>query len=309
MDEDKLPALAKLIDEGASGPLSGVVSASTPVNWTSLATGSRANRHGVTGAMQLHPDRGGVQSIGKQSWRAPSFWETIAATGKNIATIGWPATRPADRWPGVVIDDSFAIAGASPPNDWPMPPHAVSPPSLRPALAPLQIRPREIVMEQLLHFFPDLATLDHKLDKRPSRVARALAETASLHAVATHVLVEGNSAVCAIYYPLLEQLARSIGWDEFIAAATYQFLDMMLARVIDLVGSDVDVLVVAPGGLRVSADKSEVFQDMAAGFVVAQGVSLGAMHLFTGRAFLTLPQQFLRWPGSRQRYRRRSHPF
>lgn len=240
LDQGALPALERLVEGGASGALAGLSPPIPQVVWTSLATGLRANRHGVTGALEVRPDRGGVQPIGRRSWRAPALWETLSTAGVKTAVIGWPATWPASRWPGVMIDDGFARFRNEPAEDWPMPRGAASPPALRQTIAELRVHPSEIDAGQIMHFIPDLATIDPNSDKRPLKVAIALAETASIHAAATYVMAKEEWELCVIRYPLLARIAGE---------PSYRFLDMMLGRLLTLAGEGTRAIVVSPNGL------------------------------------------------------------
>src|SRR5882724_13268872 len=105
IDAGKLPTLARLVESGSSGRLTGLAPFTETIAWTSLATGRFAEHHGVTGYLELRPDRGGLQPIGKRSWRAPAFWEVLSSAGFETAVINWAATTPADHWAGLMVDD------------------------------------------------------------------------------------------------------------------------------------------------------------------------------------------------------------
>lgn len=263
VDSGMMPNLGRLVDGGSSGVLAGLRPLLAPMVWTSVATGCRAAAHGVAGAAEVRPDQGGIQPVGRRSWRAPSFWETLSAAGVSTAIVGWPATRPADGWPGTLIDDSFAEATGADFDTWSLPPHCISPQPLREALRELRVHPSDIAGTQLAALVPSAVEIDQKTDDRLARLAVILAEAATIHAAATHLIENTSWELFAIHYGFLGRVqqqfmryrsAEAAMIDEDarifgpVVDSAYRFQDMMLGRLLDLAGSDTDVLIVSANG-------------------------------------------------------------
>lgn len=249
-----MPALSRLLDNGASGtlatlpPLSGASLAAT------LATGRRARHHGVAAPVEVRPDGGGIQPAGRRSWRAPAFWEVAAAAGAAVCVVGWPATRPATRWPGVVVDDAYAEAQGPAFDDWPMPPESVAPQTLRGALRGLRVHPTDIAAAEIAALLPAFGTVARRPDERAGAVAALLAQAATVHAAATHLAAAGPD-VMVVHYPFLGSAHRL-----FLAGhgdpgatrggaldAAYRFQDMLLDRLVAACAFETVVLA-APRG-------------------------------------------------------------
>jgi tetratricopeptide (TPR) repeat protein len=195
--------------------------------WTSIATGVPPDAHGIGFTMEVRPDRGGVQPVSARSWQAPPVWEILAAAGIPTIVVGWPASWPAETWPGIAVDERFAQPTISMQQDWPLPPHCVTPPRLRAILRGLRVHPHELASEA-----------------RGSLPAPALATDASIHAAATYLAEREPWQFLAVHYGLLVQ-------DDTDDA--YRFQDAMLGRFLVLAGPEADAIVVSPQGVLIAA--------------------------------------------------------
>jgi hypothetical protein len=247
-----LPNLHRLIEDGASGSLQAPPPPLTEMLWTSLATGYRARRHGVTSPLEQRLDGGGVQPVGRRSWRAAAFWEELAQDGLTTCVVNWPATWPAACWPGTMIDERFAKAAGKQFEDWPMPQDCVSPAHMRSALRALRVHPADISGDEIAVFAPNSPEIIPESDEHVIRIATLIAETATVHAVATHLMAESRWDLLVARYDLLAQaqivFQRQGEATEPLAGldAAYQFFDMMLGRVLKLCDETTDLIVVSP---------------------------------------------------------------
>jgi hypothetical protein len=257
LDAGKLPNLLRLVESGSSGPLTGLVPALEPIVWTTLATGRLAEHHGVLAGLEIRPDRGGVQPVGRRSWRAPSFWEVLSTVGLRTAVVNWPATSPAANWPGIVVDESFATPSAIDFDTWPLAPHCVSPASWREAMADLRVHPREIAISDLIGLVPRAGEIDQKQDRRLARLSVSLARAVSVHSAATYLAETAQWDMLAVRYSLLADVVRDIAARPNeanadltpyagVSEAAYRFQDTMLGRLLQLAGKDTRVLLLAP---------------------------------------------------------------
>ncbi len=92
IDRGKMPALARLIDEGVSADLRSLDTLLSPRIWTSIATGKLPIKHGIWG---FHCTRGDL--------RAKRVWDIVREAGGSVGVFQWMATWPPE------MDDAFCV--------------------------------------------------------------------------------------------------------------------------------------------------------------------------------------------------------
>lgn len=115
----ELPNISRLMDEGSYGVLHSLRTYRkkvdkwgywSPVVWTSVATGVRPRRHGITDfVLEGGPARGGIAASTQRT--APAFWNLLSAFGKKVAVVGWWATWPAEPISGYMVSSHVGIRG------------------------------------------------------------------------------------------------------------------------------------------------------------------------------------------------------
>ena len=107
-----MPHLARLRDEGVSGPLATLTELPiSPVIWTSIATGKLPAKHGVTWFLVDAPD-GGRVPVRSHNRRVKALWNILAEKDRPVGVVGWWATAPAeDVGSGVVVSDALGWHG------------------------------------------------------------------------------------------------------------------------------------------------------------------------------------------------------
>ena len=124
--EGSLPTFARLLSEGAAGPLASLAPYDRAALWTSAATGKKPAKHGVvsefrrvalSGTFRLLPVVPGlgrlVPPLG--TWvredgarrRSLTFWEILVARGHESAVLNWPCSAPARDGPVLWATDRF----------------------------------------------------------------------------------------------------------------------------------------------------------------------------------------------------------
>src|SRR5262245_45910800 len=93
LDAGRLPQLERLIDGGVMGQLASGGPLLSPLVPTTLATGVRADRHGILTDTEPDPRTGGLRSVGPRSRRAPALWNRLDRRGLDAHVVGWPATN------------------------------------------------------------------------------------------------------------------------------------------------------------------------------------------------------------------------
>lgn len=101
--EGRLPNLAKLLDEGAWGPLQSVPNMNTAPAWTTFMTGKNPGKHGVFWFAEEGERRGTVRFVNASDRRATSLWRLLSAAGRQIVVANVPLTYPAEAVNGVLM--------------------------------------------------------------------------------------------------------------------------------------------------------------------------------------------------------------
>lgn len=272
LDAGKLPHLDRIVENGCVGTLRAAAPLVRALQWTTLATGVRAPRHGVCADVEVREDAAGVRPASAASWRVPAVWDVAAAAGLGTAVIGWPGTHPATLRPhGTIVDDAFGEALGPGIDAWPLLPDCVTPESLRPALRDLRVHPGDLLGPELVQLVPQAHRIDQSRDPRLARLAVALARAATVHAAATHLAARDDWQLLAVVYPWLADVQREClrfhppaapdtsATDAEIFGPTveraYRVQDVMLGRLLQCAGEGVTVVVVSPYGFAVRGER------------------------------------------------------
>jgi predicted AlkP superfamily phosphohydrolase/phosphomutase len=108
----RLPNLARLMREGASGTLSSIFPPLSPVAWTGIMTGKNSGRHGIFEFLEYEhdPRQGKVNS--SRAIRTELVWEIAGRAGKQTVAGAVPMSYPPRKAPGSYLGDFLAPADA-----------------------------------------------------------------------------------------------------------------------------------------------------------------------------------------------------
>lgn len=101
----RMPSLATLIREGRTARLKSSIPLLSPIIWTSIATGTTPNRHGVLDFLEIEPSTGVAVPISGRSRRVPAVWNLASFAGRRVGVVGWWATHPAEEVNGFFVSD------------------------------------------------------------------------------------------------------------------------------------------------------------------------------------------------------------
>lgn len=263
LDAGELPHLDRLVGRGIMGNLAAPQPLVDPMLAASLATGTSPEQHGIIDFVEPGPE-GEVRLATASSRGAPALWNVASAAGKHVLVVGWPQV-PAERVAGTFVTRLFARvderSGSSPP-----PAGSVHPKERGRELAELRIHPEEIGAEELLAFVPEAGRIDQERDRSLAALAVVLAETATLHNVATHELEHRPWELAVLSYDILDALGHlfavhhpptvaSVGGLDAspyagVLRAAYRFSDSLLGRLVELAGDETTVLLVSSHGFH-----------------------------------------------------------
>jgi predicted AlkP superfamily phosphohydrolase/phosphomutase len=110
LEKGELPHLAGLMREGASGPLTSFHPISSPVIWSSIATGKSMAKHGITGFILKPADRitdtpDSKPVLVRNTRKCQALWNILSGLGRSVGVIGWWATWPVEEVRGYMISD------------------------------------------------------------------------------------------------------------------------------------------------------------------------------------------------------------
>lgn len=106
-ERGELPHLRALAERGASASL-GTAYNSSPVIWTTIATGVVPERHGITDFVVATP--AGDVPISSTVRRVPALWNMATRAGRRAAVLGWWGSWPAEEdVAGIVWSDRILL--------------------------------------------------------------------------------------------------------------------------------------------------------------------------------------------------------
>lgn len=112
IEAGRMPHLAALRERSAWGTIETLHDVPlSPVIWTSVATGKRADEHGIAWFMVDRPDgtRAPVRSTNRT---AEALWTILATHGRKAGVVGWWATYPAEEvGDGAIVSDAVGFHG------------------------------------------------------------------------------------------------------------------------------------------------------------------------------------------------------
>ncbi|MEO8585361.1 MAG: alkaline phosphatase family protein [Acidobacteriota bacterium] len=265
--EGAMPVVARLLREGAAGPLAPLSPYDRAALWTTAATGKRPLKHGVVssrrwesplGTLRLLPVLpgsavpGGAHPAAEAgaARRSLTFWEILASRGHEAAVLGWPASSPARE--GLVLWASDAFFEGSAAGSTALPEEGaaqarlfrVSPDGLdRPlarALVPDGLARGEARLSPLRGAASDLTVTGAALAALPGGprnvsaiVLSGLAEVSGLFGAA------GNARYWGLSVPEADARAAAL-------RAYYRFLDDLLGEILEREGQERTICLFAP---------------------------------------------------------------
>jgi len=95
LDQGLMPTLDQFINQGTMGNLATLRPILSPMLWNSIATGKRADKHGIHGFMEPDPQNGGVRPVTSTSRKVKAIWNILTQRGYKTHVLGWFAGHPA----------------------------------------------------------------------------------------------------------------------------------------------------------------------------------------------------------------------
>ncbi len=99
--EGKLPALAALMQAGASGPLESTLPPVTSPAWPAFMTGKNPGKHGVFDF--LRPSAGTFEMVNASQIDGKLLWEILSDAGRSVGVLNVPITYPPRKVNGYLV--------------------------------------------------------------------------------------------------------------------------------------------------------------------------------------------------------------
>ncbi len=262
-----MPNLQGLIERGVRGDITSLDPKLSPLLWTSIATGKTADKHGVLNFVEPVPESGTLRISSSTTRKTKALWNIATQSGLRSLVVNWYATHPAEPISGINVTNLFQ---ENPPQTadapWPMPPESVHPADLAADLAPGRVHPLRITAESILPLVPDLARLDPR-DRRIEMLAKQMARCASVHNIATGLLeAEPEVDLAMVFYDTIDVMGhyfmqyhpprmwhvseKDFATYRHVMNGVYQFHDLMLGRILELVGAETTIILLSDHGFH-----------------------------------------------------------
>ena len=265
MERGLMPATRQLVERGVMGNMATLSPALSPMLWTSIATGKRPYKHGILGFVEPAPD-GGIQPITNLARKTKAVWNILSQKGLRSNVVGWWPSHPAEPINGVMVSNRYQRAPGPIERGWPMPAGTVHPDRLAETLADLRVHPQELEPAHVLPFIPHAARIDQEKDQRLANCLRMIADCTTIQSCATHLIESEPWDLMAVYFDAIDHFCHGfiryhplkMDWisdEEFdlyqhVVTAGYVYHDMMLARLIELAGEGVTVILMSDHGFH-----------------------------------------------------------
>jgi tetratricopeptide (TPR) repeat protein len=258
-----MPTLERLLARGASGNLATTRPILSPILWNTIATGKRAEAHGVLGFTEPDPDGPGIRTTASTSRRCKALWNILTQSGLRSNVVGWYASHPAEPIRGAMVSNQVDFRKDEPPLS-PLPPRAVHPADLAAELAECRVHPSELDATAILPFVPDAGQVALREGNRLGKLQHMLAQTATVHALATRLMARDDWEFTAVYYEGIDRFGHEfmefhpprmdqVSEVDFAAyrhcmTGIYRFHDMMLEGLLALAGEGTATVIVSDHG-------------------------------------------------------------
>jgi predicted AlkP superfamily phosphohydrolase/phosphomutase/tetratricopeptide (TPR) repeat protein len=266
LDAGKMPALAKLVNNGVMGNIATLDPPLSPMLWTSIATGMRADKHGILGFAEPDTKTMGIRPVNVTSRKVKAIWNILNQNGYRSNVISWWPSHPAEPINGVYVSNFFSKIGKPPEEGKTLPKASIYPPEKIAELIDLKIYPDELTYAHLMPFVPEMEKVNQSEDRRLAAIAKTLCEASTVHAVATQVMEHTEWDFMAVYYDAIDHFCHGfmkyhpprqahVEQEEFelyrhVIEGAYIFHDMMLDRLLNLAGEDTTVILLSDHGFH-----------------------------------------------------------
>jgi tetratricopeptide (TPR) repeat protein len=274
LEKGSLPNLGGLVERGTVASLASIEPLISPPIWTSIATGVKPERHGITWFLS-DTDRPGQRiPVTSAQRRTKALWNMLSERGRSVSVVGWWATFPAERVRGYLVSDfvgyhGFGNSGRAVQTDL----GKTYPPGFLDEIRSELPDPKAVPFETVARFArvgreeyeralrgegrwgEPIALLCSYLATAESYVRISERAWSLLAPDLRAVYFELPDAVChlfARFAPPRRMTVSEEGWERFSGTVeeVYRHQDELLGKLLGLVGPEVAVFVVSDHGFK-----------------------------------------------------------
>jgi tetratricopeptide (TPR) repeat protein len=287
----RLPNLARLIDNGARGPLRSYDPMISPLLWTTMVTGVGPDAHGVADFQALDPATGRRVPISSRFRRVKALWNILSDAGESSAFVAWWASYPAETVKGVQVSNLVVFQTLRPQAPGAVAPAGITYPpdyfeQIRPSLGTAadltfeEIRP--ILHISRAEFAEGLATVlkprtsddeapNRKMAQQPVPLAISILAGSKNYARIAADLAARRQDLTAVYFEGIDMMGHRFqqcmpprmalcseeDFRRYRDAVTgfYVRQDELLGTILKAAGPETTVMVVSDHGFKTGADR------------------------------------------------------
>lgn len=268
IQQGKMPAFARLMSRGVHGKLQTLDPPLSPMLWTSIATGFRADKHGIGGFIEPTPDGENLRPVTSTSRKVKAIWNILNQEGYKSNVVAWWPSNPAEPINGVMVSNLYQIATKPLEEEWEMPNGTVHPKDMEEIMKDFRIHPHQITLHQTLPFIPNLKeNIPLRSDRRTTSVIKNMANAGTIHNASCYLLEKSEWDFMAVYHDAIDHFSHVAmryfpprrpeipeqDFDDFkhVVEAAYVFHDRMLERMMSLIDEEnTTVLLISDHGFH-----------------------------------------------------------
>ncbi len=266
VDQGLMPNMKKLIEGGTIANLATLDPPYSPMLWSSIATGKRPYKHGVLGFTEITPDGKDVRPVMSISRKCKALWNIFNQNKMRSHVVGWWPSHPAEPINGIMVSNFYQQHTGHINQPWPMPSGTIHPKVEEKLYSFLRVHPQELNSEHILPFIPNMGKINQKKDPRVFSVAKVTAHASSLHAAFTNAIRTQPWDFAALYLDAIDHYCHGFmkyhppkrphiiqeDYDLYknVVTAGYQFHDLMLGRIMELVDDQTTILLISDHGFQ-----------------------------------------------------------
>lgn len=268
LQNNQLPALKKVLSAGSQGKAASLQPMLSPMLWTSIATGTTADKHGILGFTEERPDGKGIQPITIKHRKQKAIWNILNEQGYNCNVIGWWPSYPAEQINGIVTTEYFGYSNSNIQQAWPVLPDTVHPWSMSEKIGRMRVHPQELTNAHIAPFFNGMQHLSDSDHLLITSFICDLAKDATTHNIVTWAMEHTQWDFTAVYYNGLDAVCHNFmkfmpphqnGVPEAtfhrykdVVSNMYKYYDMMLDRLLALAPENCNIFLVSDHGFHIN---------------------------------------------------------
>jgi predicted AlkP superfamily phosphohydrolase/phosphomutase len=207
----RLPNFARLVSEGATGPLRTIEPMLSPLIWTTMATGKMPEEHGILSFTVFDPRLKKKVPITREYRKVDAVWNMLSRYGRTVDVVGWLATYPAEEINGVMVTDKVGYLAFASPERGEDVSGRISPEERRAEIESLMLRGEDVTygeFQRFLHInrgeFEKNRDIPFDPKNRVNNMILLYASTKSVGRIGLHLLQEDEPDLLAVYFEFVD---------------------------------------------------------------------------------------------------------